>query len=77
MWEETEEGLYKEFQFKDFRQAFSFMEEVANIAEKINHHPKWTNEWNKVDIWLFTHSEHAVTDKDRNLAEAIDRIAAR
>lgn len=74
MWKETEKGLYKEFKFKDFQEAFSFMQAVAAKAEHMNHHPTWTNEWNKVFIWLYTHSANAITEKDRELAVAIDQI---
>jgi 4a-hydroxytetrahydrobiopterin dehydratase len=47
---------------------------VAAAAEKMNHHPRWQNEYNKVEVWLSTHSEDKITDKDRQLAEEIDRI---
>lgn len=73
MWQEKDKQLYKEFSFKDFNQAWSFMSRVANIAEAQNHHPRWQNEWNKVEIWLSTHSDGRVTDKDRRLAIAIDK----
>lgn len=53
------------------------MQEVAEKAEEMQHHPKWTNEWNKVSVWLYTHSANAITDKDRELSEAIDAIAQR
>jgi 4a-hydroxytetrahydrobiopterin dehydratase len=72
MWQEKENSLYKSFQFKDFNEAFGFMRRVAEIAEELNHHPKWANEWNKVEIWLSTHSEGKVTEKDRSLAAKID-----
>jgi pterin-4a-carbinolamine dehydratase/ribonuclease HI len=74
MWQETEKGLYKQFEFKDFQEAFSFMQAVASKAERMNHHPLWENEWNRVSIWLSTHSAHAITEKDRELAAAIDQI---
>jgi len=75
MWQETSTGLYREFTFKDFKAAFAFMQAVAERAEALDHHPKWTNEWNRVEIWLYTHSDDAITDKDRQLAAAIDDIA--
>jgi 4a-hydroxytetrahydrobiopterin dehydratase len=51
------------------------MVRVAFLAEKNNHHPKWTNEWNKVEIWLSTHDAgNVVTEKDRNLAKEIDKL---
>jgi 4a-hydroxytetrahydrobiopterin dehydratase len=74
MWQEKEGSLYKKFEFKDFKQAFGFMEEVALAAEAQKHHPKWLNEYNKVEIWLYSHDESKITDKDRHLAAAIDKI---
>ena len=78
MWQETPNGLYKEFSFRDFQQAFAFMEQVAEIAEQRQHHPRWENEWNKVRIWLQTHEAGGkITDKDRDLSEAIDKLSNR
>jgi 4a-hydroxytetrahydrobiopterin dehydratase len=75
MWQDKNNRLYKKFEFKDFNEAFSFMNEVARFAEQINHHPKWQNEWNKVEIWLTTHQAgNKVTNKDRELAYKIDKI---
>lgn len=75
MWQETDKGLYKEFEFKDFVGAFEFMSQVASLAENQQHHPRWENEWNKVRIWLSTHDAGGkVTDKDKQLAEAIDKL---
>lgn len=75
MWTEKDNSLYKKFEFKDFNYAFGFMSRVALIAEKMDHHPKWTNVWNTVEIWLNTHSAgDIVTDKDRKLAAAIDAL---
>lgn len=77
MWQETKHGLYKQFNFEDFKQAFDFMTKVAELAEKQNHHPRWENEWNVVQIWLITHEGGKnITDKDRQLAEAIDELTA-
>lgn len=74
-WEEKDKKLYKAIIFKDFQEAFTFMIRVAFLAEKNDHHPKWTNEWNKVEIWLSTHDAgDVVTEKDRNLAKEIDKI---
>ncbi|MCL7989442.1 4a-hydroxytetrahydrobiopterin dehydratase [Sphingobacterium sp. lm-10] len=76
MWQETDHHLYREFTFTDFSQAFAFMTRVALIAESSNHHPTWKNTFNKVEIWLTTHdSGNKVTDKDRQMAKAIDRLA--
>ena len=75
MWQETDQGLYRAFQFKDFQEAFAFMTKVGKIAEHQSHHPKWTNEYNKVEIWLSTHEAGGqITDKDRNLAKEIDAL---
>lgn len=75
MWPEQDNKLYKSFVFKDFSDAFSFMCRVALLAEKLNHHPTWTNTWNKVEIWLSTHDAgDVVTDKDRELAKQIDKL---
>ena len=75
-WEEKNNSLYRKFEFKDFSEAFAFMTRVALIAEKMNHHPKWTNVWNTVEVWLSTHDAGDVaTDKDRKLAERIDALA--
>jgi 4a-hydroxytetrahydrobiopterin dehydratase len=75
MWQEADNRLYKKFVFKDFSEAFAFMTRVAIEAEKMDHHPKWTNVWNTVEIWLNTHSAgNIVTDKDRELAKRIDGL---
>jgi 4a-hydroxytetrahydrobiopterin dehydratase len=73
MWEEKNNTLYRKFEFKDFSQAFSFMTRVALAAEKMDHHPSWTNVYNTVEISLSTHSAgNIVTEKDRKLAQKID-----
>ena len=73
MWTENNNQLYKKFEFNDFSEAFSFMTRVAIEAEKMNHHPLWTNVYNRVEIWLTTHDAgNIVTDKDRELAGKID-----
>lgn len=77
MWQENDNKLYRSFQFKNFSEAFAFMTRVAMEAEKMNHHPLWTNVYNKVEVWLSTHDAgDIVTDKDRKLAAAIDKIAS-
>ncbi len=78
MWIERDNKLNKSFEFKDFVEAFSFMTRVAFIAEKMNHHPDWENEYNKVHIHLSTHDAgNVVTPKDHKLAEAIDAVYAK
>lgn len=75
MWQEVKNRLQATFKFKDFTEAFAFMTEVAFLAEKQQHHPDWSNVWNSVEINLTTHDAgNIVTDKDRALAEAIERV---
>ncbi len=75
MWQEENNKLTKIFTFKDFTEAFAFMTKVALVAEKMNHHPTWTNTWNTVSIELSTHDAgNIVTDKDKKLAKAIDAL---
>jgi 4a-hydroxytetrahydrobiopterin dehydratase len=75
MWTEADNKLHRKFTFRNFSEAFAFMTRVALEAEKMDHHPLWTNVWNTVDIWLSTHDAgNIVTDKDRKLAEKIDRL---
>ena len=75
MWTEKNDALTATFKFKDFMEAFSFMTEVAFHAEKMNHHPNWSNVWNAVEIQLTTHDAgNIVTEKDRKLAVAIDEV---
>ncbi|PPK84528.1 4a-hydroxytetrahydrobiopterin dehydratase [Neolewinella xylanilytica] len=77
-WTEKDNALHREFTFKDFRQAFAFMTEVAFAAEKMNHHPDWTNVYNKVIVKLNSHDAgNTVTDRDHRLAEQMDGIFAR
>jgi len=76
MWEEKNNQLYRKFQFKNFSEAFAFMTRVALEAEKMDHHPDWSNVYNTVEIRLSTHSAgNVVTDKDRKLAQKIDSFA--
>ena len=75
MWKEINYQLYQKFEFKDFNSAFGFMSRVALAAEKNDHHPKWTNIWNVVEIWLSTHDAgNIITEKDKKLASLIDEI---
>ncbi|MBN8652058.1 MAG: 4a-hydroxytetrahydrobiopterin dehydratase [Cytophagales bacterium] len=75
MWVEENNRLTSTFRFKDFTEAFGFMTKVALLAEKMNHHPFWTNVYNTVTIELSTHDAgNVVTDKDRALAKAIDQL---
>lgn len=75
MWIEENNRLMKKFTFVDFQEAFAFMTRVAFLAEKLDHHPNWSNVYNTVVIELTTHDAgNIVTEKDRNLAKEIDRI---
>ena len=75
MWTEKDNTLYKKFTFKDFSEAFAFMTQVALEAEKMNHHPLWTNVYNTVEMWLNTHDAgDTVTEKDHKLAKKIDAL---
>ncbi len=73
MWQEIDNSLTRIFVFSDFTEAWAFMTRVALIAEKMDHHPNWSNVYNRVSITLTTHDAgNIVTDKDRKLAAAID-----
>ena len=75
MWKEENNYLRRSFKFKDFVEAFAFMTKVALIAEKLNHHPRWSNVYNEVEIMLNTHDKgDIVTDKDHQLAGEIDKL---
>jgi len=77
MWQETKHGLYKQFNFENFKAAWVFMTKVAALAETRQHHPRWENEWSVVQIWLITHEQGStITDKDREMATAIDALVA-
>ncbi|MBK6265545.1 4a-hydroxytetrahydrobiopterin dehydratase [Marivirga sp. S37H4] len=75
MWKEEDNTLKRTFEFKDFKEAFGFMTKVAITAEKMNHHPNWSNVYNKVSFELTTHDEgNKITEKDRKLAREIDQL---
>ena len=75
MWQEENNQLYKKFVFKTFVDAVAFMTKVAMISEKMDHHPKWTNVYNTVEIWLSTHDAgNVVTEKDKKLSALIDAL---
>lgn len=69
------EAIVRRFQFRDFSEAFGWMARVALLAEKMDHHPEWTNVWRTVDVVLTTHDAGGLTGKDIRLAEAMDRLA--
>ena len=77
-WKEENNKLVGEFVFEDFSQAWAFMTEVAILAERKNHHPDWSNMWNRVVITLTTHDEgDIITEKDRKMADGITKIFER
>jgi 4a-hydroxytetrahydrobiopterin dehydratase len=73
-WNKSLDSMIRSFEFPDFVAAFGFMSRVALLAEKLNHHPDWSNVYNRVDIMLTTHDVHGLTEKDIELARAIDRL---
>jgi len=75
MWKEENNQLIRTFEFSNFIEAFAFMTKVAILAEKMDHHPDWSNVYNRVEIRLSTHDAgDIVTDNDWNLAKAIDQL---
>ena len=77
-WNESDGRLSREFAFGSFTEAFAFMTRVAFIAEKLNHHPEWSNVYNKVTIELTTHDEgNVVTELDRQFAAAVDALLSK
>jgi 4a-hydroxytetrahydrobiopterin dehydratase len=73
-WSVVDGNLHRVFEFKDFSQAFGFMSRVALAAEKMDHHPDWSNVWNKVTVDLSTHSAGGLTRNDFDLAAKIQEI---
>ena len=69
------DAITKTFTFKDFNEAFGFMSRVALVAEKMDHHPEWSNVYKTVEVTLATHDAGGVTDLDIKLAETMDRFA--
>ena len=67
--------LVRVFVFRDFKSAFQFMTLCANLAEELDHHPDWSNSWNKVSVRLSTHSMKALTELDVTMASAMDQFA--
>ncbi|MDQ3072368.1 MAG: 4a-hydroxytetrahydrobiopterin dehydratase [Bacteroidota bacterium] len=76
MWKEEDNKLQKTFKFENFIEAFGWMTRVAFEAEKMDHHPEWTNVFNRVEVKLYSHDAgNTVTARDRKLAEIMDKLA--
>lgn len=75
-WEEKRDAITRRITFPDFSAAFAFMTRVALAAEQADHHPEWSNVWNRVDVLLTTHDAGGLTQKDVDLAAKIDTFAA-
>jgi len=73
-YDESRDAITRSFAFKDFVEAFGFMARVALLAEKADHHPEWSNVWNRVEILLTTHDAGGLSHRDIDLAEAIDAL---
>ncbi len=71
------DAIIRSLTFKNFAEAFGFMAEIALVAEKMDHHPEWSNVYNRVEVLLATHESGGVTERDVKLAEAIDKAAAK
>ena len=74
-YDEARDAISRRFVFADFSEAFAFMTRVALLAEKMDHHPEWSNVWNRVDILLTTHDAGGLSTRDAVMAEAIDALA--
>lgn len=75
-WEHRDGSLFRSFSFANFRQAFAFMTQLAMVAEQLNHHPEWSNVYNRVDITITTHDAGGLTALDGSFVEAADLTAA-
>lgn len=74
-YDDARDAITRRLVFADFQEAFGFMTRVALLAEKMDHHPEWTNVWNRVDILLTTHDAGGLSTRDVVMAEAIDALA--
>jgi 4a-hydroxytetrahydrobiopterin dehydratase len=73
-YDEARDAITRSFTFADFSEAFAFMTRVALLAEKADHHPEWSNVWNRVDILLTTHEASGLSGRDIDMAQAIDAL---
>lgn len=76
-WGISEKNLSRTFVFKDFKEAFAFMAEVAKIAEELDHHPDWSNSWNTVEISITNHQAGGITEVDLYMCARIEETAER
>lgn len=74
-WQVDDQTIHRDFKFDDFGQAFTFMRKVAEEAERLNHHPDWSNSYNRVSISLTSHGAGGLTETDFALASLIDQLA--
>jgi 4a-hydroxytetrahydrobiopterin dehydratase len=74
-YDEARDAILRTFTFADFSEAFAFMTRVALLAEKADHHPEWSNVWNRVEITLSSHDAGGLTERDIKLAKIIDKLA--
>lgn len=73
-WRQDVHGLHRDLIFRDFDEAWAFMQRVAEVAQEMDHHPDWSNSWNRVSITLISHDKGAVTERDETLAARIDAL---
>jgi 4a-hydroxytetrahydrobiopterin dehydratase len=73
-YDESRDALTRSFLFADFSEAFAFMTRVALLAEKFDHHPEWSNVWNRVDMLLTTHDAGGLSQRDVTMAEAVELL---
>lgn len=73
-YDESRDAITRGFTFADFNEAFGFMTRVALLAEKADHHPEWSNVWNRVEILLTTHDAGGLSERDIEMAQAIDAL---
>ncbi len=74
-WERRDNALHRDFEFADFTAAFGFMASVACIAERLFHHPEWSNVWNRVSIGISNHAAGGITEKDFDFATRVNKLA--
>ncbi len=76
-WERRGDALHRDFEFADFTEAFGFMAQVACVAERLFHHPEWSNVWNKVSVAITNHAAGGITDLDFEFAKRLNALVTR